>query len=98
MANLVQFSYDGQIRRFIVQFIRMMSNFQVEFGKNSDGTRTLQTVPVYYGDPSRQASLILKNNSENALSAVPAMAAYISGLTYDRERLQNPYHRSESVV
>ena len=94
MANLVQFSYDGQIRRFIVQFIRMMSNFQVEFGKNSDGTRTLQTVPVYYGDPSRQASLILKNNSENALSAVPAMAAYISGLTYDRERLQNPYHES----
>ena len=91
MANVVQFSYDGQLRRFILQFIRMVSNFQVEFGQDSNGNRTLQTVPVYYGDPSRQAAMILKNNSENMLSAVPAMAAYISGLTYDRDRLQNPY-------
>jgi hypothetical protein len=76
----------------------MVSNFQVEFGKDSAGNRTLQTVPVYYGDPSRQASVILKNNSENALSAVPAMAAYISGLQYDREKLQNPYHEGQIRV
>jgi hypothetical protein len=72
----------------------MVSNFQVQFGQDANGTRTLQTVPVYYGDPSRQASTILKQNSENALSSVPAMAAYISGLQYDRERIQNPYHES----
>jgi hypothetical protein len=88
----VQFIYDGQLRRFVTQFIRIVSNFQVEFGKDEEGNRTLQTVPVYYGDASRQASMILRNNSENMLSAVPAMAAYISGLTYDRERVQNPYH------
>jgi hypothetical protein len=92
----VQFNYDGQIRRFVIQFVRMLSNFQVEFGQDQSGNRTLQTVPVYYGDVSRQASMILKNNSENMLSAVPAMATYISALTYDRERLQNPYH--ESIV
>ena len=90
----VQFVYDGQLRRFVTQFIRMVSNFQVEFGKDTDGNRTLQTVPVYYGDVSRQAAMILRNNSENSLSTVPAMAAYISGLTYDRERMQNPYHES----
>jgi len=95
MANVVQFNYDGQMRRFILQFIRMVSNFQVEFGKDTNGNRTLQTVPVYYGDPSRQASTILKNNSENTLSAVPAMSAYISTLRYDRDRLQNPYHESD---
>ncbi len=96
MANLVDFHYDGQIRRFVLQFIRMFSNFQVEFGKDEQGSRTLQTVPVYYGDPNRQASQILRNNSENSLNSVPAMAAYISALTYDRDRLQNPYF--ESVV
>ena len=95
MANVVQFNYDGQMRRFILQFIRMVSNFQVEFGKDTAGNRTLQTVPVYYGDPSRQASTILKNNSENALSTVPAMSVYISALRYDRDRLQNPYHESD---
>jgi hypothetical protein len=87
----VQFAYDAQIRRFIIQFIRMVSNFQVEFGKDANGNRTLQTVPVYYGDVSRQAAMILRNNSENSLNAVPAMATYISALTYDRDRLQNPY-------
>ena len=92
--SVVQFNYDGQIRKFLIQFIRMVSNFQVQFGKDSDGNRTLQTVPVYYGDPSRQASTILKQNSENTLNSVPAMAVYISGLQYDRERLQNPYHES----
>jgi len=89
----VPFHYDGQIRRFVTQFIRMVSNFQVEFGTTdtNTGDRTLQTVPVYYGDVSRQAAMILRNNSENSLNAVPAMATYISALTYDRERMQNPY-------
>lgn len=94
----VQFAYDGQIRRFVIQFIRMVSNFQVEFGQNADGNRTLQTVPVYYGDVSRQAAMILRNNSENSLNAVPAMACYISSLTYDRDRLQNPYHEGSIRV
>lgn len=88
----VQFAYDGQIRRFVMQFVRMVSNFQVEFGQNTEGNRTLQTVPVYYGDMSRQAAMILRGNSENTLNAVPAMACYISGLLYDRDRVQNPYH------
>ena len=90
----VQFNYDGQIRRFVIQFIRMMSNFQFEFGKDTSGNQTLQTVPVYYGDQSRQAAMILRNNSENTLTSVPAMAAYIGGLSYERDRVQNPYHES----
>ena len=88
----VQFSYDGQIRRFVMQFVRILSNFQVEFGKDTAGDRTLQTVPVYYGDVSRQAAMILRGNSENTLNSVPAVATYISALTYDRDRLQNPYY------
>lgn len=89
---VVQFAYDGQIRRFVTQFMRMLSNFQVEFGKDTDGNRALQTVPVYYGDASRQASMILRGNSENTLNSVPAIAVYISALEYDRERMQNPFH------
>lgn len=84
------FFYDGQIRRFITQFIRMMSNYQVEFGKDRNGNRTLQRVPVYYGDPSRQAAMILRNNSESSLNAVPAMSVYVSGLSYDQSRMQEP--------
>ena len=83
------FFYDAQIRRFIAQFMRMISNIQVEF--NSRGNVTaLQRVPVYYGDSSRQVAAILKNNSESTLSAVPAIAVYVSALQYDCERVQDP--------
>jgi hypothetical protein len=93
----VQFFYDNQIRRFLLQFIRLTSNFQVEFGTtdSATGKLALQTVPVFYGDPSRQASQLLRGMSENALSTVPAMAVHISGLQYDRERVQEPFHISK---
>lgn len=85
-----QFFYDKQIRRYITQFIRMVSNFQVEFGKDRNGVAALQRVPVIYGDTSRQAQAIIRNNSENTLNATPCMAVYIAGLAYDRPRIMNP--------
>ena len=84
--------YDGQLRRFLIQFIRMVSGFQVEAGHDRKGNVTLQTIPVIYGDPSRQAATILKNNSENMLNSVPMMAAYIAGMRFDQDRMQDPYH------
>lgn len=90
MAALQQYFYDAQIERFLIQFIRILSGFQVEFGKDRDGNTTLQRVPVYYGDGSRQVAQIISNNSENALPVVPAMTVYINGLTYDRDRVQEP--------
>jgi hypothetical protein len=88
----VQFFYDNQVRRFLLQFTRLISNFQVQFSTTdaTTGDLALQTVPVYYGDGSRQAGLILRNNSENSLNAVPAMSFYISALQYDRTRVQDP--------
>ena len=85
-----QFFYDGQVKRFIEQFIRIVSNFQVEFGKDRNGVIARQRVPVIYGDQSRQAAALLRGNSENALANVPAMAVYVSALDYDRERMQEP--------
>jgi len=52
----------------------------------------LRAVPVVYGDPTRQVSNIIRNNSENALQYAPRIAAYVRELNYDRERMQNPYH------
>ena len=86
-----QFFYDAQIRRFVLQFIRALSNFQVEFGRDANGTATLQQVPVKYGDASRQASQIQRQVSENTISQnVPMIACYIAGLSYDRARMQEP--------
>jgi hypothetical protein len=85
-----QFFYDAQIERFLAQFIRMVSGFQVEFGKDRNGNTTLQRVPVYYGDGSRQVMAVITGNSENTLPTTPAMTVYINNFTYDRDRVQEP--------
>ena len=84
--------YEGQIRKFLTQFIRILSNFSVETGRGKDGGINLRAVPVVYGDPTRQVANIIRNNSENALNYAPKIACYVRELNYDRERMQNPYH------
>ena len=84
--------YDGQIRKFITQFIRILSNFSVETGRAKDDTVTLRAVPVVYGDPTRQVANIIRNNSENALQYAPRIACYVRELNYERDRMQNPYN------
>jgi hypothetical protein len=84
--------YEGQVRKFLTQFIRILSNFSVETGKGADGSVQLRAVPVTYGDPTRQVANIIRNNSENALQYAPRIACYVRELNYDRDRMQNPYH------
>jgi hypothetical protein len=78
----MQFFYDKQIRRYLVQIIRVFSNFTVKHGDN-----TLHQIPVMYGDQDRQAAVIMRQNSENVVQAVPRIAVYITGLQLDRSRL-----------
>ena len=76
--------YDGQIRRYITQTIRVFSNFVVKYG---DGT--LVRIPVLYGDADRQAASIIRQNSENKINSTPRIAIYISELSLDRDRLSD---------
>lgn len=82
--------YDGQIRRFLLQFMKIFSNWQVTKGKDPMGNEILVRVPVMYGDSSRQAATILANNSASSMPSAPLITAYISGLEYDQRRTQVP--------
>jgi len=84
--------YEGQVRKFLTQFIRILSNFSVETGKDASNNVKLRSVPVVYGDMTRQVANIIRNNSENVMQYAPRIAAYVTALNYDRERMQNPYH------
>ncbi len=80
----MDYFYDGQIRRYVTQFMRVFIGFQWKAG---DGT--LSTVPVMYGDMTRQVASIIKENSENKMPNVPRIACYISGLEMDTNRLSD---------
>lgn len=96
---LTTFFYDEQIRRFLLQFARIFSNFQVEYGRNEEGTdHTLVRVPVKYGDWSRQAQTVVNNNSASTMPSTPMMTFYITSLDYDRPRIQEPNFVSTIAV
>jgi len=83
----MNFFYDGQVRRYLLQTIRLLSNFVVKYGDGS-----LVRVPVMYGDADRQVAHINKQNSENKINSTPRIAVYISDLQMDRERLGDATH------
>lgn len=93
-----QFFYDAQIRRFLVQFARIFSNFSVEYGGTNPASQALVRVPVRYGDASRQAQTIIQENSASSMPSTPLITFYITKLEYDRPRLQEPYHVSKVNV
>jgi hypothetical protein len=94
------FFYDEQIRRFLLQFTRIISGFQVEYGRDPDNPdqMSLLRVPVRYGDASRNAQTIIQENSRNSLPSTPLMTFYIDRLEYDRPRMQEPYHVNKIAV
>ena len=47
-------------------------------------------MPVRYGDASRQAQTIIQQNSANDMPSTPLMTFYVTGLDYDRPRIQEP--------
>lgn len=94
------FFYDEQIRRFLLQFTRIFSGFQIEYGRdeNNPDAAALIRVPIRYGDSSRQAQTILQENSASSLPSTPLMTFYIAALNYDRPRMQEPYFVSKVNV
>lgn len=80
----MDFFYDGQIRRYVTQFMRVFIGFKYQAG---DGEQ--KQVPVMYGDLSRQVASIIKDNSENKMLTVPRISCYITGLELDTSRLSD---------
>jgi len=85
--------YDEQIRRYVLQFVRMFSGFSVKTGKKmNDGVSDYYIrVPARYGDVSRMAATVLKNNSENIVNSAPFIACWIQSVQPDRARVQEPF-------
>ncbi len=87
---MADFFYDAQIRRFLIQFAKIFSNWYVTKGKDPAGNDILVRVPIMYGDSSRQAATIIANNSASNLPSTPLITYYISGLEYNQSWTQSP--------
>lgn len=87
-----QYFYDKQIRRYIQQFIRLFSGFNVQMGSDDTGLPVYQQVPVRYGDINRMAAHITRENSENVVNSVPFISCYVVSLDMLAERRTYQQH------
>lgn len=94
----VDFFYDGQIKRFLLQIVRAFSGFQYQTGVLADGTVQTRVVPCRMATQNRQVGHIIQNNSENTLTSCPLITVFIKGMEINRDRTQNPYHVSTVQV
>lgn len=85
-----QFFYDNNIRKWMLQIIRMFSEFTVQYGLDAAGNQMYTTVPVIYGDSTFSAATVLRLNSENVMPSTPLISIYVSALKFDRQRTQAP--------
>ena len=89
----MDFFYDGQVRRYVTQFMRLFIGFKYQ---TNDKTET--HVPVMYGDLTRQVASIIKENSENKMPTVPRISCYISSLAMDTSRLGDASYVSKMNI
>ena len=81
--------YDEQIKRYLLQIIRIFSGFQTrEYTKN--GVK-YNRVPARYGDMSRMVASIMRKNSENIINSAPFISISIQSLQVARDRTHEPF-------
>ena len=88
--------YDEQVKRYLLQLIRIFSNFKVK--ENTKNGVSYNRVPARYGDSSRMVASILRNNSENVINSAPFIAVTIQSLQPARDRTHEPFLVSTSQV
>jgi len=93
-----QYFYDQQIRRWLLQFMRVFGGFSVQMGKDANNDDYYHQVPVRYGDTNRMSQHILRKNSENTILSVPAISCYIAELVPSAERRLNPSHQDSVQI
>jgi hypothetical protein len=96
--DLMDYFYDNQIRRYLLQFITIFENLQWKSGKTRNGDPIYRTVPIKLAMTNRQVAAIQRNNSENVINTVPQMSCWIQDFAIARNRTQLPNGESDVQI
>lgn len=77
MSALREFWYDHQLKRYLVQFMAIFADMNVQVGWNEDKEPRLAKVPVYAASKDRVVAAIMAENTQNKPIRIPAMSAAI---------------------
>lgn len=80
-----QYFYDGQFRKYLLQMVRIFSEFEISMGNNKR-----KVVPCVPGTMSTIAADALRQNSENTMLPIPLISVYITQLLVNEEMRHAP--------
>lgn len=91
--------YNGQIRNYIAQFLRVFSGFQVEYAvdRDGDGKKDRRAVEIRYGNADRMVSVITRDAKTFYSQHLPVISGYLRGIRRDDVR-NLPHHHVDRVV
>jgi len=78
MSEISTYYYDGQMKRYLVQFMAIFGDMQISVGKNADLSERLVKVPIYGASKDRVVAAIKSENTQNAPVRLPAMSAWMA--------------------
>ncbi len=81
-----KYFYDGQVKRYLTQFMHVFSGLVTYTGKRENGEVEVLPVPVVYGSRDRVAAAIRSDNTQNAMISLPMMSCYLKEMGFDWER------------
>lgn len=84
--------YDGQIRRYLLQFVDIFNGLKIRTGFREDGKTPIDvTVPVHYATLDRMVAYCLAggSDSETTSQSLPVITAYMNGISYAPERAKS---------
>ncbi len=85
----MDFWYDAQTRRYLIQFMRIFSDIKIRLGPDANGLYSIQQVPILYGDPQIMVSQLIQGASQNTLLPNPIFSAYIDSIKMAPQRRQD---------
>lgn len=85
MAEKYNHFYNKQIRNYILQFMAVLSGFQVEVGSSEQQDPRLIDVPVHYGSKDRVVASILSENTQNKPLRLPLVGVHMNNIQVSPE-------------
>lgn len=89
----LDYTYDAQIRRYLIQVARIFIGLQYSY-KDNNGQTLFKKVPLIYASSNVQAANIMNDNSENKLQTIPIFSLYLTDIKQDHTRRQDPSYVS----
>jgi len=72
--------YEGQLRKYLIQFCNIFTGLKVETGKGECDEPEFMTVPIRVGSKDRVVAALEAGNTQNKPFSLPMMSAFMTGL------------------